>query len=165
VQTVCAHAAALDWQARANSPYVAPPEGLTARRFARQMMTLTTRQLTSLSRLEAERRRAPEAEARRQARERERATREQLARGNAFVDEMERMFHAGAAAGATPAAMPEPMPDAPDPVAPEPRAVGAAVPEAPAGPEPATNRQQRRAIARQERKRRRRGLAATSREA
>ncbi|MDH3913631.1 MAG: hypothetical protein OEU09_20325 [Rhodospirillales bacterium] len=147
----------------AHTPHLPRPERLTAQRFARQMMTLTTRQLASLAHLKAERRRAAEAKERRQTRER--ATREQLARGNAFVDEMERMLKAGAAAGATPAAMPGPIPEAAGSATPEPRAVGAAVAKAPAGPEPAMNRQQRRALERQERKRRRRGPAAASREA
>jgi hypothetical protein len=149
VQTVCAHGAALDWQARANSPFLAPPERLTAQRFARQMMTLTTRQVSALSRLEAERRRAAEAEARGRARERERAARAQLARGHAFVDEMERRL--------TAEAMAERPPEPAGPTPPAPRALGAAVPEMPGGPAPAPNRQQRRAAEREERKRRRRG--------
>jgi len=165
VQLVCAHASALDWQARANSPYLATPERLTAQRFARQMMTLTTRQLASLSRLKAERRRTAEAEDRRAGRERERATRAQLARGHALVDEMERMLKDGAAAGvmegAIPAAPPEAMPAA---AAPAPQPTGASVPEAPSVPETLLDRQQRRAFERQERKRRRDAVVNASRE-
>ena len=113
------------------------------------MMGLTSRQLATLARLEAERRRDAEAAERQAWRRREHATREQLARGNALVSEMERLLEAGTDVDALQDAVCGAGPPAP-------RALGAAVPEPPAGPEPPLNRRQRRALERQRRKTRRR---------
>ena len=145
VQFLCAHAAAMDWQAQASSRVLPEPARHRAQRFACQMMGLTSRQLATLARLKAERRRDAEAAERQAWRRREQATKEQLARGNAFVSEMERMLSAGVDVDA----MLEGAAGAADPTAPTPRAVGAAVPAPPAAPEPPLNRRQRRALERQ----------------
>jgi len=56
-QFVCAHAAAMDWQAEANRRDLPPHARATSQRVARQLMALTTSQLNGLCRLKAERRR------------------------------------------------------------------------------------------------------------
>jgi len=149
VQFLCAHAAAMDWQARANSPVLPEPARNHAQRFASQMMGLTSRQLATLARLGAERRKSREAAERQAWRQRAQDTKEQLARGNAFVSEMERMLKAGTDVDAM-------LEGAAGPPAAAPRAVGAAVPDPPPSPQTPMNRQQRRALERLRRKESRR---------
>ena len=144
VQFLCANAAAMDWQARANSPFLPEPARHRAQRFASQMMGLTSRQLATLARLEAERRKSREVAERQTWRRRAQDTKEQLARGNAFLSEMERLLSAGVDVDG----MLENAAGAAGPPAPAPRALGAAVPEPPAEPEPPLNRRQRRALER-----------------
>jgi hypothetical protein len=144
VQFLCAHAAAMHWQASANARDLGELVRHRAQRFATQMMALTSRQLSTLARLRDQRRREAEAAERQVWRKEAHATKEQLARGSAFTAELEHMMKLGGEADA--------MPEA----AAAPKAAGAGVPEPPPGPAPALNRQQRRALKRLERKKRRR---------
>ena len=140
VQFLCAHAAAMDWQAAANSPFLGEPARHRAQRFATQMLSLTSRQLATLARLKDQRRREAEAAARQAWRQEAHATKQQLARGRALTAELERMMKLGDGSD-----------EAPENAV-VPRAAGAAVPEPPPGPAPALNRRQRRALERLRRK-------------
>jgi hypothetical protein len=92
VQFLCAHSAAMHWQARANARDLSEQVRVTAQRFAAQMMTLTSRQLAALARLRDQHRREAEAAERQAWRREAQATREQFARGSAFTAELERMM-------------------------------------------------------------------------
>ena len=125
VQFLCAHAAAMHWQAAANAPDLDEPARHRAQRFAVQMLSLTSRQLATLARLKDQRRREAEAAARQTWRQEAHATKQQLARGNAITAELERMMKLGDVTKAPPEA-----------VAAVPKPAGAAVPEPPPGPFP-----------------------------
>ena len=140
VQFLCAHAAAMHWQASANSPFLAEPARHRAQRFAVQMLSLTSRQLATLARLKDQRRREAEAAARQTWRQEAHATKQQLARGSAFTAELEQMMKLGDGSDEAPEC------------AVAPRAAGAAVPEPPVEPAPAINRRERRALERLRRK-------------
>jgi hypothetical protein len=140
VQFLCAHAAAMHWQAAANAPVLDEPERQRAQRFAVQMLSLTSRQLATLARLKDQRRREAEAAERQAWRQEAHATKQQLARGSAFTAELERVMKLN---GGTE------MP--PEPTA-APKAAGAAVPAPPPGPAPPLNRRERRALERLRRK-------------
>jgi len=139
VQFLCAHAAAMHWQAAANASVLDEPVRQRAQRFAVQMLSLTSRQLATLARLKDQRRREAEAAERQAWRRKAHATKQQLARGSALTAELERMMKLN---GGT---------VAPD-TAPVPKAAGAAVPEPPPEPAPAINRRERRALERLRRK-------------
>jgi hypothetical protein len=140
VQFLCAHAAAMHWQASANARDLGEQFRHRAQRFATQMMALTSRQLATLARLRDQRRREREAAERQAWRKEAHATKEQLARGGAFTAELERMMKLSEGAEGTREA------------AAAPKAAGADVPEPPPAPEAGLNRQQRRALERQARK-------------
>ncbi len=146
VQFLCAHSAAMHWQASANSPDLGAQVREKAQRFATQMMALTSRQLSTLARLRDQRRREAEAAERQAWRKEAHATKQQLARGSAFTAELERMMELGGEMEGAP----EDTADAPPPAVP--RAAGAAVPELPPSPETARNRKERRALKRLERR-------------
>ena len=145
VQFLCAHSAAMDWQGQANSPHLGEQIRHRAQRFATQMMALTSRQLSTLARLRAERRREAEAAERQTWREKAQETKQQLARGSAFTAELERIMKLSDGTDGAPETADEAPPAAP-------RAAGAAVPEPPPGPEAALNRKERRALERLRRK-------------
>ncbi|MDH3595024.1 MAG: hypothetical protein OEU09_08365 [Rhodospirillales bacterium] len=147
VQFLCSHAAAMHWQASANSPVLGEPVRHRAQRFATQMMALTSRQLSTLAHLRDARRKEREAAERQAWRQEAHATKQQLARGSAFTAELEHMMKLGAERDAVPEA------------AAAPKAAGAGVPEPPPGPAPALNRRERRALKRLDRKQRRRAGA------
>ncbi len=147
VQFLCAHSAAMHWQASANTPDLGEQVRHRAQRFATQMMALTSRQLSTLARLRDQRRREAEADERQAWRQEAHATKQQLARGGAFTAELERMMKLSDEVEA----MPE--------TTAAPKAVGAGVPEPPPGPAPALNRRERRALKRLDRKQRRRAGA------
>jgi len=144
VQFLCAHSAAMHWQASANSPVLGEPVRHRAQRFAVQMLSLTSRQLATLARLKDQRRREAEAAERQAWRRETDATKQQLARGSAITAELERMMK-----------LSDGTEEAPEPAA-APKAAGAAVPEPPPGPAPALNRRERRALERLRRKEARR---------
>ncbi len=147
VQFLCAHSAAMHWQASANSSYLGEPVRHRAQRFAVQMLALTSHQLSTLARLRDQRRREAEAAERQAWRKEAHETKEQLARGSAFTAELERMMKLGEEAEAMPESAAELAPPAAL------KSAGAAVPEPPPGPESRFNRQQRRALERMARKR------------
>ena len=130
----------------ANSPYLPPEERRAVRRFFRQAMALSSRQLALLDRLGRERRReqqdarhrAAVAEAERQRRE--------IPRGNGFDGETVRMpeDREGGAAAAGLAGPPAPV------------IPGEATLAVPSGPDGPLNRRERRALARQKREAERR---------
>ena len=131
----------------ANSPYLPPEERRAVRRFFRQAMALSSRQLALLDRLGRERRREQEDSRHRTAVAEAQRQRREIPHGNGFDGETERM--------------PEDRAKSADGVA----AAGLAGPPAPTAqgetaPGPATavdeSRQQRRARERRERKAQRR---------
>ncbi len=147
VQYVCAFQAGQLALAEANSPYLPPEERRAARRFSRQAMALSSRQLALLDRLGRERRGEQEDSRHRTAVAEAQRQRREIPRGNGFDGEMERMpeDREKSADGAAAAGLAGP---------PAPTAQGETAP----GPATAVDesRQQRRARERRERKAQRR---------
>jgi hypothetical protein len=162
---VCAHGAALDYQSQALSGRLPPAARTIAQRLANQLMTITSRQLTVLTRIETERRRAKEAELRLEQNAWKQTWQRETTCTRALADGMDRFLRDTRAMEAALSGQPPDI-GAPD-IAAARSAAGTAVATAapaPPAPEAPLSRQQRRALERQERKAARR-LAAAGAEA